>query len=209
MSADSTLNAGGPAGPALHGAKLAVRTRAIAARDALQAAERSAAAARIARSVIALPSFERARTVLLTLPFRGEWDTWPVVRAALAAGKTVALPRVDTAARMLVLHAVADPGRDIAPGYAGIPEPAASCPVLSPDAIDWVLVPGAAFDPAGRRLGYGGGFYDRLLPLLRPGVPRVAGAFEVQIVARVPAAAHDLAIGLIVTESRTITSPDA
>ena len=75
---------------------------------------------------------------------------------------------------------------------------------VAPGAVDWVLVPGVAFDPCGRRLGYGGGFYDRLLPLFAPGTARVAGAFDVQIVPRVPAAPHDLAVHTIVTETRTI-----
>ena len=70
------------------------------------------------------------------------------------------------------------------------------------DAIDWVLVPGVAFDRDGRRLGYGGGYYDRLLPLLSPRAARVAGAFDLQIVDRVPAAPHDVAVDAIVTEIR-------
>jgi 5-formyltetrahydrofolate cyclo-ligase len=69
-----------------------------------------------------------------------------------------------------------------------------------------VLVPGVAFDPAGGRLGYGGGFYDRLLPLLAPGTARVAGAYDMQLVDRVPAAPHDLAVEVIVTETRTIAA---
>jgi 5-formyltetrahydrofolate cyclo-ligase len=73
-------------------------------------------------------------------------------------------------------------------------------------AIDWVLVPGVAFDLAGHRIGYGGGYYDRLLPTLREDAPRIAGAFELQIVERVPASAHDLKVDAIVTEARTIVA---
>ena len=67
-----------------------------------------------------------------------------------------------------------------------------------------MLVPGVAFDLGGRRLGYGGGYYDRLLPLLPPRAARVAGAFEIQLVERVPAAPHDVAVDAIVTESRIV-----
>jgi 5-formyltetrahydrofolate cyclo-ligase len=67
-----------------------------------------------------------------------------------------------------------------------------------------VLVPGLAFDATGRRLGYGGGYYDRLLPFLSPAAPRVAGAFEAQIVDSVPTAPHDITVDCIVTEQRTL-----
>jgi 5-formyltetrahydrofolate cyclo-ligase len=67
-----------------------------------------------------------------------------------------------------------------------------------------VLVPGVAFDDRGHRLGYGGGFYDRLLPLVPPTVARVAGAFEMQVVERVPTAPHDVGVDTIVTERRTL-----
>jgi len=197
-------DAGAPQGVALREAKLAMRRQVLAARDALDLAVRSAAAQAIATRVAAFPEYASARALLLTLPFRSEWDTLPLVRAALAAGKTVAVPRVDKASRMLELHAIADPRADIVASDQGIPEPRPACPQVPRDAIDFVLVPGVAFDLAGRRLGYGGGYYDRLLPLLSPRALRVAGAFEVQLVDRVPAAPHDLAVDAIVTESRTI-----
>jgi 5-formyltetrahydrofolate cyclo-ligase len=65
-------------------------------------------------------------------------------------------------------------------------------------------VPGAAFDAAGRRCGYGGGFYDSYLPRTRPGIPWVALAFEAQLVDELPYEPHDLAVGAIVTEARVI-----
>ena len=194
-------------GPALREAKFALRRRVLAARDALPADARTAAAAAIVGRIVALPSFAGARTALLTLPFRNEWDTRPLVTAALAAAKSVAMPRVNGARRMLELHAIADPERDVVAGPQGIPEPRPQCAPVALDAIDWVLVPGVAFDRGGRRLGYGGGYYDRLLPLLPPRVPRIAGAFHVQIVDRVPAGPHDIAVDAIITERETIV-PD-
>jgi 5-formyltetrahydrofolate cyclo-ligase len=206
MTADPESDGVGPVGPALRDAKRVVRERTLSARDALPEEVRAAAALAITARILALPSFAAARTTLLTLAFRSEWDTLPLVRAALASGKTVALPRVNQDTRMLVLHAILDPDKDVAPGYLRILEPLPRCPVIAPDAVEWVLVPGVAFDAAGRRLGYGGGFYDRLLPLLAPGATRVAGVFDLQVIARVPAAPHDLAVGTIVTESRTIAT---
>jgi len=191
-------------GAMLREAKLALRRLVLARRDALTPEFRAAASAAIAARLAALPEIAAASVVLLTLPFRSEWDTLGLVRAAIRAGQTVALPRVDPQARMLVLHALADPDHDIAVGHQGIPEPLPDRPRVPYDAVDFVLVPGVAFDATGRRLGYGGGYYDRLLPLLRPGAARAAGAFELQLADIVPAAPHDIAVDMIVTESRTL-----
>jgi len=120
------------------------------------------------------------------------------------AGKRVAVPRVDRAARMLRLHAVGQLDIDIVAGHLGIPEPRETLPIIEPGEIDWVLVPGVAFDAAGRRLGYGGGFYDRLLPLIRDSAPRIAGAFDVQIVDEVPAGPHDRRVDAVVSPIRTL-----
>ena len=191
-------------GIALREAKLAMRRQIMASRDAMPAAERAIASEAIASRIRTLPEFASAQAVLLTLPFRNEWDTLPLVRGALAAGKTVAMPRVDAQSRMLELHALANVARDVVAGFQGIPEPLPACPRVAREAIDFVLVPGVAFDRDGRRLGYGGGYYDRLLPLLSPRAARVAGAFELQVVERVPAAPHDVAVDTLVTESRVL-----
>ena len=184
--------------------KRTLRESLIAARDALPAAMRARASRSIADRIAALPAWRAARVVLLTLPFRSEWDARLAVRDALADGKTVAVPRVDAPARMLHALVIEDLERDVEPGYRGIPEPRADRPAVPLDRIDWLLVPGIAFDPAGKRLGYGGGYYDRLLPLLPPAAERVAGAFEAQIVERVPAARHDIGVDCIVTERRML-----
>jgi 5-formyltetrahydrofolate cyclo-ligase len=178
----------------LREAKRSVRDRILRARDAMPAHLRNAASTTIAAMLSGRPDFIAARVVLLTLPFGSEWDTRLLLSEALARGKTVAAPRVNQERRMLEIHAVCDAAREIAPGYRGIPEPRADCPPVLPASIDW----------EGRRIGYGGGYYDRLLPLLDRGVARVAGAFELQVVERVPAAPHDTTVDAIVTERRTL-----
>jgi 5-formyltetrahydrofolate cyclo-ligase len=188
----------------LREAKRSVRERILRARDAIPAQLRIAASTAIAATLSRRPDFIAARVVLLTLPFGSEWDTGLLLSAALAGSKTVAVPRVNQERHMLEIHAVCDAAREIAPGYRGIPEPRADCPPVALASIDWVLVPGVAFDAEGRRIGYGGGYYDRLLPLLASGAARVAGAFELQVVERVPAAPHDTTVDAIVTERRTL-----
>jgi 5-formyltetrahydrofolate cyclo-ligase len=184
--------------------KRALRERLVAQRDALGAEARAEASQAIARNIASLEGYGSARVVLLTLPFRSEWDALLVARHALAAGKIVVAPRVDPTARTLRPLRIVDLDRDVEPGYRGIPEPCATCAAVALQTIDWVLTPGVGFDAAGRRLGYGGGYYDRLLPLLPRAASRVAGAFEVQLVDRVPAAPHDIGVDCIVTEQRII-----
>lgn len=184
--------------------KLALRAAVVAARDALAPAWRAQASEAIAARIARIDSYAVARVVFLTLPCRSEWDATLVAARALASGKVVAVPRVDRSARMLRAFRIDDLAHDVETGYAGVPEPRASCAEIALDAIDWVLVPGLAFDRRGRRLGYGGGFYDRLLPFVRHDVPRVAGAFELQLVERVPTAPHDIDVDCVVTEQRTL-----
>lgn len=193
-----------PKGPALHSAKIAARSLCLARRDALAPAARHAASEAIAAGIAALASWREARVVMLTLPFGSEWDTRPLFDAAISAGKRVVLPRVNRQTRMLDLLGVDDPVRDVESGFRGIPEPRRTCPPVAPDTVRWVLVPGVAFDVEGARLGYGGGFYDRLLPLLPPDTQRIAGAFDLQVIERVPIAGHDVRVHRIVTETRVL-----
>ena len=206
MSSNAAAPPGDPVGLALREAKRLLRERILALRDAAPPAQRAAAAQAIAERVMTLPSFAAARTVLMTLPFRSEWDTLPLVHAALGAGRTVVLPRVVAGARILALHAIRDPVADVAAGHWGIREPRAHCPAVAPEAVDWVLVPGVAFDATGARLGYGGGYYDRLLPLVAHGCARIAGAFALQVVEHVPSGPHDLKVDMVVTERQAIAA---
>ena len=205
MAADAAPTPPVLAGHALHGAKRALRDRVIAARDAIEAGERDAGSRAIAQRIAALPSFAGARCVLLTLPFRSEWNTRPLVESSIARGATVALPRVNLQTRMLELFRVEDPDADVEAGYRGILEPRPSLRRIGVQEVGWVLVPGVAFDASGRRLGYGGGYYDRLLALLAPEVPKIAGAFDAQVVAEIPAAPHDLRVDAIATPTRMLT----
>jgi 5-formyltetrahydrofolate cyclo-ligase len=196
-----------PTADALREAKRSLRKRVLAARDSLSPEFRAAASAAIGTALAARDDFAAASTVLLTLPFGSEWDSMALLLAALERGKAVVLPRVNATARTLELCRLTEPSRDVLPGYRGIREPQSHCALIAADAIDWVLVPGVAFDTAGHRLGYGGGYYDRLLPQLRSDAARIAGGYEMQLVDRVPAAPHDVPVQALATETRTLPMP--
>lgn len=186
-------------------AKREMRRRVLALRDGLSADERTSYSCAIAQRIAALPSFVAARTVLLFHSFGSEWASAMLVQEALQSGKTVVLPRVlplQGASQRMALQTIDDIARDTTPGMRGILEPLPERPIVSPEMIDWVLVPGVAFTPDGDRLGYGAGFYDRLLPQIPAHVPRIAGAFEVQMVDMLPTDSHDCPVDAVNTERR-------
>jgi 5-formyltetrahydrofolate cyclo-ligase len=189
--------------------KAAIRQRVLATRDALSDNERAAKNAAIRGRVESFDLFQRAGTILLYASFRSEVDTAGLMEGALRQGKRVALPRPRVAERRLEACLITDPGRDLCPGAWGIFEPEQRCQVISIDEIDLAVVPGVVFDESGHRLGYGGGYYDRLLAS-SPSLPVIGLAFEVQIVTQgLPAEAHDVRLNWIVTEDRMLSARSA
>lgn len=126
-------------------------------------------------------------------PLPDEIDTRPLLRAWHEAGCRVLLPRTGAAGQPLTFHAW-QPGTVLVPGRFGTMAPEG--PAMVPDAL---LVPLLAYDGAGRRLGYGGGFYDRTLAAL-PGRALLGCGFSAQKVAHVPAGPHDIRLPAVVTE---------
>ncbi len=218
IAADSEPNAEGggrsQAAGALAAAKAALRKRMAAARDALTPQEREQRSTALclrfleAWAETLLQARERGQALAAFVPFRSEADVMPIVRWCWERNVQVALPRVE-AAHILTLHLVAGE-HELAPGAYGIREPEPRAPRLEHNAVALALVPGLAFDAAGRRLGYGGGYYDRLIQQLQAPASQqtilVAPAFEAQIVDAVPAEPHDATVRFIVTEARIITT---
>ncbi|GMV79279.1 MAG: 5-formyltetrahydrofolate cyclo-ligase [Planctomycetota bacterium] len=188
--------------------KTELRRRVLAAIEALSPDERTARSERAQDRMIELPEFQCARAVFAYVADDTEADTRRIVAAALAAGKRVALPRVDVVSKAMSPREIRDPRSDLESGAFGIPAPRANCPEIPLAELDLVLVPGRVFDARGRRMGRGGGFYDRLLaaPELRAAI--VALAFDCQVVDEVPHEPHDKPVAAIVTESRVIRAPN-
>jgi 5-formyltetrahydrofolate cyclo-ligase len=184
--------------------KRAVRHDVLARVRALDPARRAAEDARLAEAFPSLPGLDTARRVLLyasALP--EEIPTAAFLRRVLDRGQRLVCPRVNRAGRRLDLFRVDDPDRDLVPGALGIPEPSGGCPPVDPSDVDWVLVPGVAFDAECRRLGRGAGYYDRLLATLRPDAPRWALVYDAQWVGEVPVGPFDVPVDGVVSASRT------
>lgn len=135
-------------------------------------------------------------------PMGDEMDPRPVMLALASRGHRLALPITPRRGLPLTFRAWA-PGQALRPGPMGTSEPAEGA-ALTPD---WLLVPLLAFDRTGRRLGYGGGYYDRTLAAL-PGAKAIGIAYAGQEMPEVPAGPQDVRLPLIATEAGVIRCGD-
>jgi 5-formyltetrahydrofolate cyclo-ligase len=182
--------------------KSTLRETVLARREAMDPGARDSLSSVIFEEVMRLDCYWRSGVVLSYVGFGSEPRTDAFVRRVLDDEKVLLLPRVNRDEQRLNLYEVKDPARNLVDGTWGIREPNPDlCSRAEPAAIDFALVPGVAFDARGARLGYGGGYYDRLLAGCTRSRPSlVAAAFELQVVDEVPLEEHDVRVDLIVTE---------
>lgn len=181
-------------------AKASLRLEMKQARAAIPAAERTERARLITASVLSLSEIREAEVVLAFSSFGTEVPTGPLLAALGAAGRTVLLPYLEAGEIHVAEHGAGDP---LVETDYGPLEPALRRPA-DVSRTDVVIVPGLAFDRRGCRLGYGGGYYDRLLAdlWLRPVL--IAIAFAEQVLDDVPVADSDVSVDLVVTDAEVI-----
>lgn len=163
------------------------RKRAMTEEDILRRSE--ILAEKFARS----NAYRAAKTIYGYLPYNQEVRTVPMLRRALEEGKRVAVPKVHGDDMKFIYL---DDLSQVAKGYAGIPEPVADGPVAQ-DETALVLMPGLAFDRAGHRIGYGGGFYDKFLAR-EPHHPTVALCYDFQVMDRLETEEFDIPVDLVI-----------
>ena len=152
--------------------------------------------------VSALSAYRHARTVMAYAAARGELPLGRILADALAAGKTLVLPRC-AGDGVMHGHRVDAPDRLVKGAY-GILEPGTDCPRVEPEEIDLILVPGTAFDRQGDRLGQGGGYYDRYLAQTR--AVRIGVCHDFALLDAVPTQTHDARMDGVVTPKHTIVT---
>jgi 5-formyltetrahydrofolate cyclo-ligase len=181
--------------------KAELRKEMVARRDAIAPEDRARIARALVSKIEALPQYASANSVLATMSIGSEWDTRLLVDHARARGKSIVLPRISAPPRRLELYAVEDLDSDLVPGVWNIPEPDPSrCRKLHFAAVDFALVPALAADRQGYRLGYGAGYFDKLLAG-RHDRPYCVTALAAQfILERVPREAHDIPVDLVLDE---------
>lgn len=150
------------------------------------------AGAALAQQLFSHPAYEKASALYGYLSYNQEVRTMPILEQAQRDGKRVAVPKVidDT----MVFLWLDDLSR-VESGYCGIPEPVDNEPEAD-DETALVLMPGLAFDPTGRRCGYGGGFYDRWLEK-HPGHPTLALCYGFQMFDRLDTDEHDIPVDYV------------
>ncbi len=142
------------------------------------------------------------RVVMAFVGVGTEPGTDALLRLLFEQGYEVGLPRVEGDHIVAVEHRV---DSALVVGSYGIPEPVGNA--IDPNLIDLVLVPGLAFTRDGRRLGQGGGFYDRFLPLLREDCMTCGVCFDVQIVDELPIEPHDQTMTFVITDRTSKALP--
>jgi 5-formyltetrahydrofolate cyclo-ligase len=178
--------------------KADLRAAALAARDALSAAQRAAAADALAERGLPLP-IAPGCVVAGYSPIRSEIDPVPLMRKLAASGARLALPTVTARGQSLSFRAWS-PSDRLMLGPLGIPEPSPAAAEVVPDIM---LVPLAAFDRLGHRIGYGAGHYDHTFSHLRKikAVTGIGLAFAAQEIDAVPALSHDERLDFVLTET--------
>jgi len=181
--------------------KNALRSAAFATRDALPAADRAAAAQTIAGRPFPVPVPQGA-VVSGYSPMKSEFNPVPLMRKLSDAGAHLALPVVAGRGRPLTMRTWSF-GDELNSGVWGIREPKPDAPEVFPDIL---LVPLAAFDRHGHRIGYGAGYYDKTITRIRAMKPTLAigVAFAAQEIEKVPATPFDARLDLVLTEREVI-----
>jgi 5-formyltetrahydrofolate cyclo-ligase len=193
---DSSFGGDAAASEAVSLAKRALRARCRQVRDELGADYRKQASERICDRIEQWDIFRSARCVCAYLPMRGEVDLQPLFVQAPAI--QWAIPRVVEAPEPHVLFHAYQPNHLVL-HRLGMLEPDPDAPLITPGQADLIIVPGLAFTRSGYRLGYGGGYYDRLLA--QPGRAATLGTcYEALLLDEIPHLSHDVPVGYLGTE---------
>lgn len=154
----------------------------------------------IEKGLFSLPELQAAESFMLFYSVWNEPDTIGCMERLLRLGKTVTLP--ESLPGGIMKARVVKNLDELVPGAYNIPAPTSDMPELSPEQLDFILVPSVAFDREGFRLGHGGGYYDRFLP--RTHAFKCGIARERMLIEKAPRGRFDVAVDCLVTENEIL-----
>jgi 5-formyltetrahydrofolate cyclo-ligase len=182
--------------------KKEIRKDVLKKRADIKGHERSRKDSAIRERLFSMKEFKESQRILFFASFGAEVETLEIIKNSISMGKAAMIPKVGKDGLEIYEIKSMD---ELSPGYMGIPEPEPRPETMRRlDDIDMVVIPGVAFDGKGSRLGYGKGYYDKLLSKMKKKIPIVAPAYEEQVVEYIPSEPHDIKIDKIVTDERTI-----
>jgi 5-formyltetrahydrofolate cyclo-ligase len=186
--------------------KSAIRKEKLLWRKSLTPEEAHKKSAQIAAQLKSLPEYARAKSVLFYVSSKkNEVDTHALIVDALKKNVQVLVPVTDFDNRALLIAEIKTMD-ELVPARFGLLEPPSdSLRLASAKDAGVIIVPGVAFDRQGRRVGFGGGYYDRLLSTAT--APSVALSYEGQLIEEAPMDGHDIPVDIVVTERAVYRSP--
>jgi len=179
--------------------KAAFREKLKAIRDAVDPGQAERASQGVWNLLKERPEFQKAKGIGAFASIPKEINTYSILEGTLSSGKKLYLPKVNQEKSSFEFHPVTDL-KKLQLGPFGIQEPTSLKPA-DWNELDLVLVPGLAFDSHGNRLGFGKGFYDRVLPRLKKSCLVIGLGYSFQLVDQVPAASHDAPVRAVLCES--------
>jgi len=173
-------------------------------RERLSPVESRFCAERIAERLLKLPEIISVRSIALYSPIRGEVSTEPAYSQLRRGVEAIYFPRVPDSGTGPIEFVRINDWQQLIRGYAGILEPPPSFPAAPIDEIGAMVIPGLAFDIHGQRLGWGKGFYDRVLKKYS-GI-RVGLGYDFQLLDQIPSGVHDEPMAFVITEKRVVST---
>lgn len=180
--------------------KSEIRAQILELRNNLSKQETEEKSSIIANKLFDSKYFQEATKILLYSSKGNEVDTKIIIKNSVD-NKNIVLPRTNVAKGVLDLYQIKSL-EDLEEGAFGLQEPKENLNKVEPEEIDLAIIPGVAFDKKGNRIGYGLGFYDKLLSSIN--AKKIGLSYEIQIVENIEAEEHDIKADMILTEKRGI-----
>jgi 5-formyltetrahydrofolate cyclo-ligase len=189
--------------------KTAIRKTIIQKREELGGLEKEEKNIAIAQRLFGMGEFKKSKTIFCFLSTSFEVQTERIIRESLRLGKQVLVPLLDPGGENLKASRIPSMDIDFVIGEYGVRQPAPKFRNIAPFSnIDFVVVPGLAFDRFGNRIGYGGGFYDKFFKKITGNVSRVAVGYDFQLFNLVPHSDLDEPVHFFITETKALRCRD-